>query len=345
MTHIKKLFKPILAFLIAFSLTNILCGFYLHAPFWLTRSENATNGVWMPNTKFWQNSEGSGCHNVDTNGYLNEDIHLAEGFTLVLGSSHTEGKEVKSGERYVDILNQLLCDDEGIKDQLLVYNMAANGHYYPDLVSGFSAALEEFPGSSNIILEITTTNFTEAELTKALRERGYSELEKAESLKESMGAKDKLKAFIKTSFPAVNVIKSQLDNMLISLNNAPSVSNDEENSSFSFDEYYELISSTAELIRKNYNGNIIILYHPSMSINEDSTINWEKDDTYEAFRSAIEDNDIIFLDMEDAFQEAYEKAHVVPYGFNNTSPGEGHLNRHGHKLIAEGLYDIMQEVR
>lgn len=48
--------------------------------------------------------------------------------------------------------------------------------------------------------------------------------------------------------------------------------------------------------------------------------------------------------MGDAFLKEYEASYEVPYGFSNTSPGTGHLNRTGHRLVAEELYKMIGEV-
>lgn len=67
-------------------------------------------------------------------------------------------------------------------------------------------------------------------------------------------------------------------------------------------------------------------------------------DSYDCFVEGCEANDILFLDMGDAFLKEYEASYEVPYGFSNTSPGTGHLNRIGHRLVAEELYKMIGEV-
>ena len=39
----------------------------------------------------------------------------------------------------------------------------------------------------------------------------------------------------------------------------------------------------------------------------------------------------------------YEKERKLPHGFMNTSPGTGHLNRTGHKLIAARLAAVLEQ--
>ena len=45
----------------------------------------------------------------------------------------------------------------------------------------------------------------------------------------------------------------------------------------------------------------------------------------------------------DDFLREYSETHTVPYGFFNTAPGKGHLNRTGHRILAEALYRKLKE--
>ena len=42
--------------------------------------------------------------------------------------------------------------------------------------------------------------------------------------------------------------------------------------------------------------------------------------------------------------EHYNKYHELPYGFANTTPGNGHLNEVGHKIMADVIIDYLEEV-
>ena len=47
--------------------------------------------------------------------------------------------------------------------------------------------------------------------------------------------------------------------------------------------------------------------------------------------------------MSDDFIEEYMESSRLPHGFMNTSVGTGHLNRTGHKLIANHLFEVLVE--
>ena len=54
-------------------------------------------------------------------------------------------------------------------------------------------------------------------------------------------------------------------------------------------------------------------------------------------------NGIRLLDMRPVFVEYYNLHQELPYGSVNTRPGNGHLNKLGHRLIAEALIPYLEE--
>ena len=54
------------------------------------------------------------------------------------------------------------------------------------------------------------------------------------------------------------------------------------------------------------------------------------------FTRLCEEKGIEFLDLTETYLDAYEQ-HVLPFGFSNTAPLTGHLNRQGHRLFAEAV--------
>lgn len=43
---------------------------------------------------------------------------------------------------------------------------------------------------------------------------------------------------------------------------------------------------------------------------------------------------IPFMDLNDDFISMYKQYGILPRGFNNTTPGTGHLNKYGHEAVA-----------
>ena len=55
-------------------------------------------------------------------------------------------------------------------------------------------------------------------------------------------------------------------------------------------------------------------------------------------------NGICFVDVASRFQKEYAEKHLLPYGFANTSVGNGHMNKYGHMMFAEEIYALIQSI-
>lgn len=89
---------------------------------------------------------------------------------------------------------------------------------------------------------------------------------------------------------------------------------------------------------------LIIVYHPTLSLRADGSAYTTTEDNYlTIFKQVCDDNGTIFVDMTDDFLDEYSKCYVLPHGFSNTAVGVGHLNKDGHRMIANRLYDIIMK--
>ena len=336
---VKYILKAFGACLLVFFLANTLMFVYNRQPGWIERSHGATTSIWSPGTYIVQGQEGYGIHKVDPNGYLNEGTLADDNYVLVVGSSQTEGKEVKAGERYCDILNSALQKEEGKeKSDLLVYNVSMDANYLPKMISGFTALISEFPNSSCIVLEIGTTDYTGDELQRMLIQREYNEAETGEKIRQVLSEKEQLKLLIKEAFPLLNHVKSQYK--ALEAVNSHSDLTKEETGCKNMELYAKQLKEVFEMLDNLYDGQIIFLYHPTMEItNEGLTAVYEQ--TTEQFKQLCDGSGFLFVDMTQTFLKAYETDYIVPYGFGNTTLGTGHLNKYGHKMIAESLYQVM----
>ena len=94
-----------------------------------------------------------------------------------------------------------------------------------------------------------------------------------------------------------------------------------------------------------YGTKIIVAYHPSISLNKDGSLSINDNlETRKQFSALCEQNGIYFLDMSERFLAEYEKDFTLPYGFSNTSVGTGHMNKAGHRMFAEEIYNLMKRI-
>ena len=106
---------------------------------------------------------------------------------------------------------------------------------------------------------------------------------------------------------------------------------------------YEQMFNYLQKLEREYNTNIIIMYHPSETLNHDGSISFNKTDYTDVFAKYAKKHGITFADMTADFLEMYENDHHVPHGFITGLIGSGHLNKYGHAAIAERMYTIINE--
>ena len=332
MGHIKKGIRRLLNWLCAAAVAVLLCNallyFYHNPTAWIDRTGSATNGILHPTATFLMGTEGWGIHHVDSRGYLNPELPLAEEYTIVVGSSFVQGKEVNAGERFVDLMNNALAPSG---QELAVYSVAQDGFYFPQIVKCFQALVEEFPGAETIIIETNLTGFSAEEYDDALDQHTLDVTQTGVNIMGGMSFLQRVSLNVKEAFPILNLGMLQLTAMF---------SGDDESTGETVTA--EPAEDALARIRSQFDGRLIIFHHPDVAIQADGTMTVLTEETTEMFRQACERNGIEFLDISHRYLEAYETDHTVPCGFSNTTMGSGHLNEDGHRLCAEMLIEVLK---
>jgi lysophospholipase L1-like esterase len=93
-------------------------------------------------------------------------------------------------------------------------------------------------------------------------------------------------------------------------------------------------------ITAKHNIKTIIFYHPHFILTNDvNSITEETDYEYQKIlEEACQNNDVLFVSMANAFIDEFNRNNILPHGFSNTATGAGHLNKNGHRIIANELY-------
>ena len=99
-------------------------------------------------------------------------------------------------------------------------------------------------------------------------------------------------------------------------------------------------------LKKQTDKKIVLAYCPKIPYLENGQVVTQKKDTEFSLllMSAAQASGIDFIDLSEHFVRFYRASNKFPRGFHNSKPGEGHFNRHGHRLVAERIvYSIINE--
>lgn len=319
--------KALISGMLAFSMLSVFCIFYYNVPVHASTSDGATDYSWQKNKFYSRGTEGFALGKTNNEGYLNS-FDYQDGMNidvLMMGSSHTEGYNVGMSESMSAQLGSMLPND-------VVYNIGTSAHGLNTNASNLSNAIKKYKPTKYVVIEAPSIEFSEEALNLVLEDKN------PELSSHSNG----IVGFLQ-NIPFLRLMYAQLKAFLGNLKSNDNVtsSNIAENASY---ETYSLFLEKLNNIAKSEGVKLIIVYHPALSLNEDGSASTVADKEFcNSFNKNCEENGIIFLDMSSRFLNEYEQNAVLPHGYSNTSVGQGHLNKHGHKMIAEELYKLMEE--
>lgn len=327
----KQIVQWALAVLAGILIANTLCFFYERPAGWLDTPKGAATSVWRPGTVMVHGQEGFSVTVPDGNGFINPPGVLADRYVLVMGASHTQGLEVRAQYRYAELINRYFSDGSGT---LAAYNIGCQGDFLPTQIKHFQAAVEAFPNASAITIEISGSDFTAQEIHEAMEQEHYDPEDSAMGFRTG-GLAVKLKTAIKESMPLLSLLKKNIHTLRAQAA--------EENEG-PYD-YETELDAALSLIRSEFDGPIAFVYHPTTEIQPDGSLKLGYSDTWDIFRGVCEKNGIDVIDTGARFARLYETEGQLPYGFANTTPGSGHLNAQGHKILAEEIISYLEELR
>lgn len=333
----KKIISACVAFLLAFFTVNGIMFAYERPVAWTDTPNGASRAVREPNAVLIHGTEGYSISKIDSYGFTNQNYALADKYILMMGASHSQGKEITISNRYSTIVNNKLVDD---KEELKAFNIACDGHFLPSIINHFRSAIENYPKANCVTIEIMSTDYSIEDLKKSLIWTDEIDTKTAIEIFASQSNVKRAKNMLKEYLPLIAMIKSHIETSQ-RLNTS---GGGEKNNGINEEEYRTVITDGLSLIRSCFDGPIVFIYHPTTEIQADGTLKLIRSHTLEIFKEECEHVDIDFIDTGDAFLEHYNKYHELPYGFANTTPGNGHLNEVGHKIMADVIIDYLEEV-
>lgn len=333
---IKKKISAAVALLLSFLFVNGVLFLYERPVAWIDTPNGASYAVRKPHSVLVHGTEGYGISRMDSNGYTNSDYPLRDQYVLMMGASHSQGKEMAPNKKYSELVNTELTAGA---EELAVYNISCDGHFLPSIIKHFMSAVTSYPNAKCITIEIGSTDYAVEEFEDALNQPLDVDSHSTEQLFQQLSIPNKLKkSIIKEGFPLIAMIKSQQGAAHKASQKTGEASVIDEN------EYKTVVKRCLELIRSECDVPILFIYHPSTIIQPDGTLSIERSTTVDIFSELCNATGIDFIDTGDRFLNHYSDCYELPYGFSNTSPGNGHLNQVGHQIMAEAILDYLTEV-
>lgn len=337
MVFIKRLFVVALTVLVA----NITCYLYYNP----THNSIKNSYRLEPNGIGFQAMEGCAFTFTDANGFSNESLAIEkDGCILVMGSSQGSGQNVSIENRFSDCLNKML----GFENSLKVYNVSYSGGNFTDIVHNYKELIEEFPQTEVVIIELDSAHLkiTESEYKYALKQVSMVDSVTGEKLAE-YSTMEKMINFLKNSLPLGLLAAKQYIawQPLMTEISFDVFERNTDNTNISYEQNDEMMywEECLKMISQESDAKIVIVFHDPIDIEADSCTNTSLPVKMQEIEKLCNKYGIDVINMIPIFTQNYLENYELPYGFHNTKFNEGHLNKIGHKLIAEQIYLYLME--
>ncbi len=337
MKPIKAIFKSVLAGLAALVILSALMFGYYFMPLRENNPKQNTDYVWMSNTLWASLTEGISYGITDADGFINPEV-IDNPDILFLGSSHLQAMCVMPGENMCSLLN------ERFNGEYRAYNMGISGHTIYKVVQYLDASLNVYQKAPKyIIIETSDVALNEQYVKQALS----GEVKKTEVVDTGMIAQLQKVPYFRQMY---HQLDSGMLEMLLPDNKKKAEplaanTNQAANEKPAINEKpFDEMLGYLQKMEKEYNTQIIVMFHPFETINADGTIGFSQADYAKVFSRYAEKYAVGFVDMTNDFEKMYDKEHHVPHGFATGETGVGHLNRYGHAAIAESLYQYIRSL-
>lgn len=333
----KSLLKTILSGIIALLILSIIMLGYYYIPLRQNNSKNNTDYVWSTNTYWADLTEGISYGVIDANGYNNKEV-IDNPDILFLGSSHTESMNVMQSENMCSLL-----DDE-FGGKYRAYNMGISGHTFYKVTQYLKNSLDTFEKKPKyVIIETSSVSLSETEVQNALS----GNVLKTKVVDRGILAKMQKVPYFRQMYHQLDggMLKMLLPNDKKKTENTAAPSSENAPAKVTIDtKPYDEMLGYLQKIEKEYDTQIIVMFHPFESIHADGTVSFSEGEYTKVFSQYAHKYEIGFVDMTEDFEKMYYEEHHVPHGFATGELGVGHINKYGHAAIANRLCQYINEL-
>lgn len=341
MKKIVYFLKCIVSGIISLILLSMFAMVYYNPPVADVQPDFITNNRFVSNSRWSYMLEGVGGGKIDNLGYNNayyNDLSVPD--IVFVGSSHVEALQVPQDSNFVYLLNQKFNEDGLANNNFKCLNLGISGHFFNISASNFEYIINKFKDAKYVVIETLDVKFSPSELDGImegkfhlpLSERGffYKAVQKV--------------PYFRLLFKKFNDMKAVDNKNNVNANDGISKLEDKHD----IDVYTKKMGAVLEklsTLSKQNGVDLIIMMHERFGIVEGGKVVMEKEQEYKnAFKKCCNQYGIKVIDAVPDMIEHYEKHLELSYGFCNTTPGNGHLNKVGHQVIADVLYDQICEM-
>lgn len=317
--------------LLALVILTGFCFFYYNLPVHEESKTGASDYLWEKNVITMRGTEGFAFAKLDENGYANSfETNRNVVDVLIMGSSHGEGFNVNYDKNFTYQLNKLFKENK--KDKY-AYNISVSEHTIVHCLKNLEAAIKEFKPQEYVVIE-TPKVVMESSRWTALNKGEFPDLEA-----NSVGVINYLQK--------VDFFRLMYAQGVSFLHNSKSVVTDDTEAKVDLEEYRKALEVTISNAAKTVEGascKLAIVYIRPVDLNTDGSVKaFDAPEEHVIFKELCEKYNVIFIDMYDTFAKHYEDTNCLPHGFSNTKVGTGHMNKTGHRLVAERLYEVIEK--
>lgn len=333
--RMKKIFawlmKAAAAGIMALTLLCLFCALYYNVPVHYENATGATEYYWEPNRFYSKGTEGFALGRTNNEGF-NNLLDYSEGERidiLLMGSSNMEGFNVAQEDNAAALLNALMDGEK------YTYNIGTAGHTLPYCVKHLSAALARYAPEDYVVIEASSSvSYAPEELEAVLEDR------LPDIPSHSGGAIELLQKLPYLRLFYTKYIKGMNDGDAVDAGARAAGEADAERYALLLEALMEKVARECEAAEVQP----LLVYDPVIRVDTEGNAYAETDEEqFEAMRAACEKNGIVFIDLSEAFLAGYRENYRLPFGFTNTDPSGGHINKWGHRIFAQEVYRVIRE--
>ncbi len=329
---IKQLFGWGAAGIIAILITSAFVLIYNYSGTHIANPSGATDYKWASNQYKGNMTEGINLMWMDENGFNNLSADTKNIDILLMGGSHMEAIQFPTEKNTGSLMNEMMPEYK-------TYNIGMSGHQFLNCLDNLEAAIDEYKPEKYVVLQSGNVSVTEEGLKSVL-----------DGSLANIPSYDSGVLYYLQKIPVIKVVYKQLiEKINVDRESTVAVkanTTDPVESSEDLDRKMELLSQILEEKSEYCTINrmqLVIAYNPAVEVDENGDMQRSDDEKWVGIVSEeCKENGIRFIDCYETFEANYKDTFEVPYGFNNTIMGSGHLNETGHRLLAEAIKETLE---